>query len=771
MLELFAHNRAAYSAAVKLLASTGKAAVIHPTGTGKSFIAFRLVADHPGKTILWLSPSEYIFATQCESLRRQAPEVSLANVHFYTYAKLLRLTEDDLAAIADLHPVYIILDEYHRAGAQEWSAALQRLLAACPQAKLLGLSATNIRYLDNQRNMADELFDGNVASEMTLGEAIVRGILPAPKYVTTVFRYGRDLARYEQRVANLRAPGLQAANDKYLEALRRALEKADGLDKVFAKHLTKGKYLVFCANLDHMNEMMTQAPAWFAGVDTQPHLYKAYSDDPAASAAFASFKADDTDHLRLLFCIDMLNEGVHVPGISGVILFRPTISPIIYKQQIGRALTAGEGGTPVIIDVVNNIEGLCSIGFLQDEMRTAVQHLYSAGEGETIVTDRFEIIEQAQDCRRLFEQLEHSLASGWEQYYRAAALYKAEHGDLLIPKRYVTPEGLTLGRWIVTQRRVRSGRTPGTLTESQIARLDSLGMVWENRLESAWAEGFAHAEAYKNEYGNLLVPAQYRSPDGYALGRWISNLRQQRANGERQNLLNEERIAQLDKIGMVWDAVSERWEQNYAEALHYYSENGSLDVPAAYKAPSGFALGAWLRNLRRLRRDKPEALSPEQIARLDAIGMSWGDGNSARWMAAYNAAKLYYKHTGHLNVPVQYIAPDGTPLGKWVARQRAVYQNPEKEHCRLTPQRIRLLEQIGMQWQRPGSWEHRYALAQEYLRQHGDLAIPAKYRAADGILLGNWLYRQQRIYDGRAPGRLSTEQREKLCALFAQAKK
>ena len=84
--------------------------------------------------------------------------------------------------------------------------------------------------------------------------------------------------------------------------------------------------------------------------------------------------------------------------------------------------------------------------------------------------------------------------------------------------------------------------------------------------------------------------------------------------------------------------------------------------------------------------------------------------------------------------------PDGTPLGKWVARQRAVYQNPEKEHCRLTPQRIRLLEQIGMQWQRPGSWEHRYALAQEYLRQHGDLAIPAKYRAADGILLGSPTY-------------------------------
>lgn len=52
-----------------------------------------------------------------------------------------------------------------------------------PDAPVLGLSATAVRYLDNQRNMVDELFEGNIASEMTLGEAIVRGILKAPKYV------------------------------------------------------------------------------------------------------------------------------------------------------------------------------------------------------------------------------------------------------------------------------------------------------------------------------------------------------------------------------------------------------------------------------------------------------------------------------------------------------------------------------------------------------------------------------------------------------------
>ena len=97
-------------------------------------------------------------------------------------------------------------------------------------------------------------------------------------------------------------------------------------------------------------------------------VYEAYSDDPGTDKAFADFKADESDRLKLLFCIDMLNEGVHVEGISGVILFRPTISPIIYKQQIGRALTAGENSTPLILDVVNNFEGLCSIAGLQGEM-------------------------------------------------------------------------------------------------------------------------------------------------------------------------------------------------------------------------------------------------------------------------------------------------------------------------------------------------------------------------------------------------------------------
>ena len=115
-----------------------------------------------------------------------------------------------------------------------------------------------------------------------------------------------------------------------------------------------------------------KVPGWFSRIDKASHIYSVYSDDPSASQSFADFKADeDSEHLKLLFCIDALNEGIHVENVSGVILLRPTVSPIIYKQQIGRALAAGKRGNAVIWDIVNNIENLYSIGAVEEEMLVA----------------------------------------------------------------------------------------------------------------------------------------------------------------------------------------------------------------------------------------------------------------------------------------------------------------------------------------------------------------------------------------------------------------
>ena len=365
-LRLFEHNEKAYRAAVRMMNQYGKAAIVHPTGTGKSYIAFKLIEDNPEKVVIWLSPSEYIFKTQLESLKRNDPDFPLANIHFYTYAKRMCCTQAQLDEIAAQKPAYIIFDESHRAGAECWGESTVALLKLCPDAKFLGLTATNIRYLDNNRDMAEELFDSRVASNMTLGEAVVMGILPAPKYVTTVYQYQKALAKYQARVDNLRTPGIQDVNQKYLDALRRALEQADGLDKVFA-----------------------------------------------------DFKTDTGDRLKLLFCIDMLNEGVHVEGISGVILFRPTISPIIYKQQIARPNRIG---------------------------------MYWGNRNDR----------------------------QWNQGYQEAKRYFEAHGDLRVPVNYASPEEYALGKWVKRQRYTRQNpeKSCGALTEERMERLDAIGMIW-----------------------------------------------------------------------------------------------------------------------------------------------------------------------------------------------------------------------------------------------------------------------------------------------------
>ncbi len=138
-MHLFEHNQTAYDAAVRMLSERGKAAVIHPTGTGKSFIGFKLCEDHPDKRICWLSPSRYIYQTQLENLAETSGGYQPENVKFFTYAKLMSATAEE---ISEIQPDFIILDEFHRCGAELWGAGVDVVLKAYPYVPVLGLSAT-----------------------------------------------------------------------------------------------------------------------------------------------------------------------------------------------------------------------------------------------------------------------------------------------------------------------------------------------------------------------------------------------------------------------------------------------------------------------------------------------------------------------------------------------------------------------------------------------------------------------------------------------------
>lgn len=640
-IHLFKHNEDAYRAVETMLEEKQMAAVIHPTGTGKSMIAFKLVEQHPHKHFLWLSPSEYIYKTQLENIDTQ-----LSNIEYMSYSRLMK-HED---SIDTLHPDYIILDEFHRCGAAEWGKSVRKLLEAYPKAKRLGLSATNIRYLDNQRNMAEELFEGNIASEMTLGEAIVREILPEPKYVIAMYSYKKELEQLKKRIEGLSNPGLVSENEKLLEQLKRALEQADGLTEVFARQMTKtdGKYIVFCSGREHMDEMKEQATDWFSKVDKKPHIYTAYYNEASTSKAFAEFKKDTGSHLKLLYCIDMLNEGIHVDDVDGVILLRPTVSPIIYLQQIGRALSAGSKNQPVIFDLVNNFDSLYCIDCLKNEMQEAFLLYPDTHSPREHFDDRFRIID-------------------------------------------VTGSGLTLGAWINTQRRVKSGNISGNLTWEKIQKLNDIGMIWDVT-DSSWQEVLEELKSYRNTYGNLDIKAKYVSPTGFRLGSWINNMRfKVKKYGLEQALGDEQRKA-LEELGMIWDHNKQKWEEYYSAARAYYKEHGNLEVPAKYVTADGIPLGRWLSN-----QTNSRSMTDEQLKRLQSIGYRSESKTAIQWNRKFELAKTYYEKNGNLDVPVSY-STDGVKLGRWISNIRCKRKNPKASGMVLDTERIARLDSIGMNW-------------------------------------------------------------------------
>lgn len=745
MIKLYSHNKKAYDLAVTMLEDTKKAAIVHPTGTGKSFIAFKLCEDHPDKTICWLSPSEYIFSTQLENLYQATNGYKPNNIVFFTYAKLMGMSKEEIQAI---HPDYIVLDEYHRAGATYWQKGVEQLLFTYSDIPVLGLSATNIRYLDNQRDMAQELFDGNIASQMSLGEAIVRGILSPPKYVLSMYYYQNTLEKYERRVKKTKSKVARDNAEKCLDELRRTLEKSEGLDVIFKKHMTNphGKYIVFCSNKEHMDQMMKHKE-WFSKVDKEPHMYSVYSSDPGADKAFKEFKEDnDNNHLRLLYCIDALNEGIHVDDISGVILLRPTVSPIVYKQQIGRALSASKKTNAVIFDIVLNIENIYSIDSIKEEMQVATSYYRSLGEADQIINEKFKIIDEVRNCKELFEKLNDALTATWDMYYASAKQYYKENGNLEVPARYITEEGYALGSWLNNQKAIRKGTIVGKLTEDQIQKLDSIEMIWDS-LDYFWKQNFRLAKEYYLTSGNLDIPTNYKSTDGKHLGNWILRQRQL----YKSNSLTDEQIKKLDSIGMDWmDRVDRVWENGFIQARDYSEEYGNLSVPKNYRSKTDFPLGIWIQRQRSLY--KNNKISENRIKRLTDVGMNWNPDN---WESRFKLVKQYYEEHGTINISQKEVV-QGVWLGKWIVSQKKAMQEGRLTHEQKELLKTLPMEEVG---RKDNRWWSMYEEAKKYYLKFGHLNVPMDYLTSSGKKLSDWIIRQRRNYK---LGKMPLEHKEKL---------
>ena len=324
----------------------------------------------------------------------------------------------------------------------------------------------------------------------------------------------------------------------------------------------------------------------------------------------------------------------------------------------------------------------------------------------------------------------------WYMMYERLKEYKKEFGDINVPIYYKTPDGILLGHWLSNIRSSYKNPMPGNtrLNSNKIKLLEELGIDWAP-IESQWENIYLIAKQYYEEKGDLLIPDKYVTAENIKLGRWIAT---QRYN-YKEGIISEEKIALLDKIGMVWSVYDYDWMKMYDQAVLYYRENGNLLIPNNYKTKTKISLGSWIGKQRKNYREKK--ISDREVNLLNQIGMVWSL-SEYEWMKNYRLAVDYYNENGKLIIPKDYKTKDGFPLGRWIERQRKLFQDKV-----LSEKEISLLGSIGMEWSKIDyNWMEKYDLAVSYYKNKGDLLVPSRYTTVDGVNLGIWIKHQRKRY-------------------------
>ena len=315
------------------------------------------------------------------------------------------------------------------------------------------------------------------------------------------------------------------------------------------------------------------------------------------------------------------------------------------------------------------------------------------------------------------------------------AAYVAVHGDARVPKRYTTPTGFRLGPWCVSR---RNDRKAARLTAERVASLDALGFAWDP-LQDTFEAGLAELGAYVARRGDANVPQRYKTPAGFELGRWCSIRRNDRKVGR----LSAERVAALDALGFVWDAIQGALARGLAELSAYVEEHGDARVPDGYKTSSGFNLGTWCANRRK--DFKAGQADAELVGALDALGFVW-DPLKQDFDRGLAELARYVEENGDARVPQKHRTSTGFRLGTWCGSRRK-----DLKEGRLTAERVAALDALGFIWdQLQQEFERGLAELATYVEHNGDARVPFGYKTPAGFNLGNWCgSRRKDLKEGR----------------------
>lgn len=429
-VDLFKHNQEAYEKIKSAIVDgKNKIAIAHATGTGKSYLIAKLFEDYNNDMKLVLVPSTYI----SDQIQGLFEKYQIRNVEVILYQKLIKMSDEDITA---MDYSVIALDEYHHDTSKVWGEKVRKLIDTHPESIIFGTSATPIR--SDGVNTIDELFEGNCASDLPLSEGIAKKIVPLPKYVGALYTLDDELEKLRQKVENATNTSEEKQEFyKKINIMRSQIEKSYGMPIILNKHIKnkEGKFIIFCKRKKHLIEIKDTVINWFKTAGFKNiNAYEVYSDYENKDAEYKAF-CDDTSHnLKLLFCVNMLNEGLHLENISGVLLLRPTRSMIVFLQQIGRAIEANNTNMPVIIDAVNNFssvgQGMKLLGEIKKAVAKEKESYLNFDDSEFIDIDTFFVVEQIVEIKEMFREIEERLqGSRWtEEEIRIMEKYYIELG-------------------------------------------------------------------------------------------------------------------------------------------------------------------------------------------------------------------------------------------------------------------------------------------------------------------------------------------------------
>ena len=740
MIELFEHNEEAYLNMQEMHKYENKVAIVHPTGTGKMYIAIKWLYENKDKSCLFLCPTKVIMyqlkntIESCGLTLNDFPNLKLA-----LYRNLLNWNTKDYQKHYDC----IVLDEFHRAGAPLWGECVNTLLEYNKDAKVLGLSATPTRYVDH-RNMADELFEGNIASEITLAEAIARNILPFPTYVSCIYSLINEINKREEMLENVTDEKKKQYLSKLIEQTKRYLQNVEGIEDIVKKYVTKkdGKYLIFCKDINHIYEMQEEVLNWFKGIG-EVESYIVHSDiESEENEETLRLFEQPSNKIKLLFSVDMLNEGLHVYDVDGELMLRTTDSHIILLQQLGRVLKV-KGKIPLVIDIANNIEAYENIYDVRDKI---LKHLGYDGYNDERVSkelkEKFKIYGYAKDIVGILKQIDFMYNPPFNKVVEIIKEYLNITGKTYEEIKFSDEyKGIKIGVWKNTR---RCKYKQGKLSKEKELMLRELGETFEEKINIlSFEEMIELIKEYLKITGKTYEEIRYNDEyKGIKIGIWKKTRRQDYRKGK----LSKEKEMILRKLGETFEKKFDTL--SFEEMINLIKEYlkitrktyEEIKYNDEYK---GIKIGQW--KIRCRGEYKQVKLSKEKELALRELGETFEDKNIS-FEEMINLIKEYLKITRKTYEEIKYNDEyKGIKIGLWKKSCRYDYRKGK-----LSKGKELILRELGETFEKKlnnSLFKENIDLIKEYLKITGKTYLEIKQTDEyKGIKIGQWKSSRRKEY-------------------------